>query len=68
VQTTVPTAARLEAASGMPVIGQIGEMLTRVQAEERRRRLVLFAGGAGALGVAWVALLGLEMLQRGLAA
>ena len=68
VQTTFPTAQRLEAASGMPVIGQIGEMLTRVQAEERRRRMVLFAGGAGALGVAWVALLALEMLQRGLAA
>ncbi|MFN3518926.1 MAG: chain-length determining protein, partial [Sphingomonas sp.] len=68
VQATFPTAQRLEKASGMPVIGSIGEMLTRRQAELRRKRLKLFAGGVGALGVSYVALLGVEMLQRGLAA
>ncbi|KKI18177.1 XrtA system polysaccharide chain length determinant [Sphingomonas sp. Ag1] len=68
VQATFPTAQRLEKASGMPVIGSIGEMLTRQQAELRRKRLKLFAGGVGALGVSYVALLGVEMLQRGLAA
>ena len=31
-------------------------------------KLKLFAGGVGALGVSYVALLGIEMLQRGLAA
>ncbi|QNE30718.1 chain-length determining protein [Sphingomonas sp. NBWT7] len=68
LQATFPTAQRLEKASGMPVIGSIGEMLTRHQAEQRRKRLTWFAGGLGALGVGYVALLGVEMLQRGLAA
>ncbi|WP_375382177.1 XrtA system polysaccharide chain length determinant [uncultured Sphingomonas sp.] len=68
VQTTFPTAQRLEKAAGMTVIGQIGEMVTHIQMTERRRKLRLFAGGAGALAVAYVALLGVEMLQRGLAA
>ncbi len=68
LQATFPTAQRLEKASGMPVIGSIGEMLTRQQSELRRKRLRLFIGGAGALAVGYVALLGVEMLQRGLAA
>lgn len=68
VQATFPTAQRLEKASGMPVIGSIGEMLTRQQAELRQKRLRLFIGGVGALGIGYVALLGVEMLQRGLAA
>ena len=44
------------------------EMVTRQQTELRRRRLTWLAGGFAALGVAYVALLGVEMLQRGLAA
>lgn len=68
VQSTFPTAQRLEKASGMAVIGSVGEMLTRAQSDERAKLLKYFAGGVGALGVAYVALLGVEMLQRGLAA
>lgn len=68
VQATFPTAQKLEKVSGMPVIGSIGEMLTLAQATERRRRLTWLAGGVAGLGVAYVALLGVEMLQRGLAA
>lgn len=68
LHATFPTTQRLEKASGMPVIGSVGEMLTRFQAERRRTRLKWFAGGIGALGVSYVALLGVEMLQRGLAA
>lgn len=68
VQATFPTAQRLEKVSGMTVIGSVGEMLTRRQEDERRRRLKWFAGGAAALAVAYVGLLGLEMVQRGLAA
>ena len=65
---TFATSGRLEHATGMPVIGQVGEMVTRLQSEHRARRLKLFAGGGAALGVAYVLLLGVEVLQRGLAA
>ena len=68
VQATFPTAQRLEKVSGMTVIGSVGEMLTRRQEDERKRRAKWFAGAAAALGVAYVGLLGVEMLQRGLAA
>lgn len=68
VRTTFATSARLERATGMQVIGSIGEMVTRAQIAARRRKLAYFAGGAGALAIAWIALLGVEMLQRGLAA
>lgn len=68
LQTTFPTADRLEKASGMPVIGQIGEMLTQAQDAERRQRFKYFAGAAAALVASWVLLLGVEMLQRGMAA
>jgi polysaccharide chain length determinant protein (PEP-CTERM system associated) len=68
LQTTFSTARSLERASGMPVIGSIGEMLTQGQIALRRKRLTLFAGGLAALAIAWVGLLGVEMLQRGMGA
>ncbi|WP_019516576.1 XrtA system polysaccharide chain length determinant [Sphingomonas sp. Mn802worker] len=68
LQGTFPTAQKLEKVTGMAVIGSIGEMVTRQQTELRRRRLTWLAGGFAALGLAYVALLGVEMLQRGLAA
>lgn len=68
LRVTFPTKARLEKASGMPVIGAIGEVVTREQSEDRARKLKLFLGGSAALGAAYVLLLGVEMLQRGLAA
>ena len=68
LQTTFPTASRLEKASGMPVIGSIGEVLTAAQIEMRRRKLRLFAGGFAALLVAFVGLLSVEFIQRGMGA
>ena len=68
LKTTFPTAARLEKATGMPVIGSIGEAVSAAQLAVRRKRLLYFSGGAAALGAAWIALLGVEMLQRGMAA
>jgi hypothetical protein len=68
LKTTFATAARLERATGMTVIGSIGEAVTQVQIAARRRNLVYFGGGAAALGAAYVALLGVEMVSRGLAA
>jgi polysaccharide chain length determinant protein (PEP-CTERM system associated) len=68
LRPTFPTSGKLEAASGLSVIGSIGEVVTRIQAEERRRKLKLFAGGVGGLAAAYALLLGVEILQRGLAA
>lgn len=68
LRTSFPTAARLERVSGMPVLGAIGEVVTDAVRADRLRRLKLFAGGAGALGVAFVLLLGVEFAQRGLVA
>ncbi len=68
VKTTFATAGRLEKATGMPVIGSIGEVVSKAQEAARRRKLAYYGGGVAALGVAYIALLGVEMLQRGLAA
>lgn len=68
LRATFPTVQRLERASGLPVMGSIGEVVTRAQSEERRRRLKLFAGGAGALGGAYALLVAVELVQRGMAA
>ncbi len=65
---TFSTSGRLEKASGMPVIGSIGEVLTQAQISLRKRRLQMFAAAMGGLAFAWVALLGLEMFQRGMSA
>lgn len=62
------TAAQLERASGMPVIGSIGEVIGEAQAALRKRKLQMFAAATGGLAFAWIALLGLEMFQRGVAA
>lgn len=68
LRSTFATSGRLEKATGMPVIGAIGEVVTRMQADERARRLKIFAGAGAGLVAAYVLLLGVEMLQRGLAA
>ncbi len=65
---TFSTAGKLERASGMPVIGSIGEVLTSAQIAMRRKKLTLFAGGLAALAVAYVGLLGVEFIQRGMGA
>lgn len=65
---TFPTGKRLEKASGMPVIGSVGEVVTAAQTVLRKKRLQMFAAASGGLVFAWVALLGLEMFQRGMAA
>ncbi|WP_338152257.1 XrtA system polysaccharide chain length determinant [Sphingomonas turrisvirgatae] len=62
------TAAQLERASGLPVIGSIGEIVTSAETALRKRKLQMFAAAMGGLAFAWVALLGLEMFQRGVSA
>lgn len=66
--TTFATAAKLEKASGMTVIGSIGEVVTQAQTAMRRKKLTLFAGGLAALVCAYVGLLGVEFVQRGMGA
>ena len=68
LRATFATSTRLEKAIGLPVIGAIGEVVTRAQSDLRARRLKLFAGGAAGLVAAYVLLLGVEFLQRGMAA
>jgi len=65
---TFATSKRLEKASGMPVIGSVGEVVTAAQTALRKKRLQMFVAATGGLVFAWVALLGLEMFQRGVAA
>jgi uncharacterized protein involved in exopolysaccharide biosynthesis len=68
LRATFATGIKLERATGLPVIGSIGEVVTRAQADLRVRRLKLFAGGAAGLAAAYVLLLGVEILQRGMTA
>jgi len=68
LQTTYPTAQRLAKASGLVVIGSVGEVVTHAQRGERRRKLVWFAGGLGGLAGVFVVLLLVEFVQRGMVA
>jgi polysaccharide biosynthesis transport protein len=67
LQTAYPTAAKLEKASGLPVIGSISQMLTGEQRIERARKLRLFFGGATALVGVFALLMVVEFVQRSLA-
>lgn len=68
LQTTFSTAGKLEKASGMPVIGSIAEVVTSAQLTMRRKKLQLFAGGMAALALAYVGLISVEFIQRGMGA
>jgi polysaccharide biosynthesis transport protein len=67
LQTSYATAAKLERASGLPVIGSISQMLTSEQRVDRARKLRLFFGGSMALVGVCVLLVVVEFVQRGLA-
>lgn len=64
IQTTFPTQTRLADATGLPVLGSIGEVLTEERKALHRRRLLWLGGGASALGAAWALLLAVEFWQR----
>ena len=68
LQTSYPTAAKLERASGLPVIGAISQMLNGEQRAERKKKMRLFYGGTGALVGVFALLLAAEFIQRGIAA
>lgn len=68
VRTSYATAAKLERASGLPVIGSITEVVTPERHVERRKRLVWLAGGGAALVGLYALLLIAEFVQRGMVA
>lgn len=68
VRATYATTDRLAAATGLPVLGGISEVVTPPLAAERRQRLVWFAGGTGGLPACCLLLLVIEFVQRGLVA
>ena len=68
LQTSFPTAAKLERASGLPVIGSISQMLTGEQRVQRKQKMKLFYGASGGLVAVCAMLLVAEFIQRGLTA
>ena len=68
LQTSFPTAAKLEKASGIPVIGAISQILNQRQRQERAKKMKLFYGGTAALGGVFALLLVAEFIQRSLTA
>jgi hypothetical protein len=65
LQTTFPTQSRLAAATGLPVLGSVGEVLARPEKMRRRQRLAWLVGGSGALAASYAALMAYEFWQRG---
>ena len=68
LQTSFPTAAKLERASGLPVIGSISQMLNAEEREQRKQKMKLFYGASGGLVCVFALLLVAEFVQRGLTA
>ncbi len=68
LQTSFPTASRLERVSGLPVIGTVSQMLTPQQKEGRLKKLKLFIGGTASLMGVFVLLIIVEFFQRGIVA
>ncbi len=68
LQATYATPAKLERASGLPVIGTISEVVRAPERVRRRKRLVQFAGGATALVGVYALLMIVEFVQRSMVA
>ncbi|EQB12095.1 chain-length determining protein [Sphingobium quisquiliarum P25] len=62
-----PTAARLERAIGMPVIGSITQTVNAAQRAVEKQRLKWFAGASGGLAAVCMLLILVEFIQRGMA-
>ena len=68
LKTTYATTAKLEKATGLPVLGSISRTVTDAGRALRQRQLKLFLAGAGALGGLFVLLMAVEFIQRGMVA
>jgi polysaccharide biosynthesis transport protein len=62
-----PTAARLEKAVGLPVIGSITQTVSAAQKVVEKQRLKWFAGASGGLAGLCLLLILVEFIQRGMA-
>lgn len=68
LQTSYPTAAKLEKASGLPVIGSVSQILTSAQRAINKKKLRIFYGTSGALFGVFGMLMIVEFIQRGMVA
>ncbi|MCT2558754.1 chain-length determining protein [Tsuneonella sp. YG55] len=68
VRSTFATAAALERALDLPVLGTISETLSDGARALRAKRMKMFYAGSGALAGLFVVLLGIEFVQRGMVA
>jgi len=68
LRSTFATAAGLERATGLPVLGTISQSLTDGARRLRRKRLKLWYGATAALAGLFVLLLAIEFIQRGMVA
>lgn len=68
LKSTFATAAGLERALDLPVLGTISETLTDAGRVLRAKRMKMFYAGSGSLAGLFVVLLGIEFLQRGMIA
>ncbi|MEP6012694.1 MAG: chain-length determining protein, partial [Parasphingorhabdus sp.] len=68
LQTSYPTAAKLEKASGLPVIGSVSQILTNTQRGLRKKKLRVFYGTSVALFGVFGMLMIVEFIQRGMVA
>ena len=66
--TTYPTAGKLAAATGLPVLGAVSEVVTPAQRAVRRTHTLRFAGGVAGLVGCFLLLMTIEFIQRGLVA
>lgn len=64
---TFPTAARLEKAIGLPVVGSISQTVNAAQVAIDKQRMKYFAGASGALAAVCLLLIVVEFVQRGMA-
>jgi succinoglycan biosynthesis transport protein ExoP len=64
LQATFPTQNKLAAATGLPVLGTIGEVWTPARRTRARQRLVWLIAGGGALAGAYAVLMLVEFWQR----
>ncbi|WP_338465893.1 GNVR domain-containing protein [Novosphingobium sp. ZN18A2] len=67
-RSTFATTGQLERATGLQVLGQVSESLTRAARAQRVKHLKWFAGGTAGLAGVFVLLLALEFMKRGMVA